>query len=196
METKNFDPEDEAALFLAKIQSKKEKSTQANSNRQTPAPQPKPVPIVPASSPSVTSVKRGEVRDYVDPNEYYGYRPLSEKIIRKHESTKSRYTSVYKSKDAVFQDAITELCDQYKMHAKFKGGIAFITTLSGEWQFRYSDRPIQLFHSNAFKGRGDLHNQNIRFYSPVDVIRYIYFHERDRMKRLMSDTDEKNEFSV
>ena len=101
---------------------------------------------------------------------------------------------MYKSRDEVFQDAIQELCDRYLMHVKFKGGIAFITTISGEWQFRYNDRPILLFHTNAFKskGKGDLHNQNMRFYSPVDVIRYIRFHERERTERLMSECEEND----
>ncbi len=192
MATKNFDSEDTAVLFLEKIFAKKGIASQSDTAQHDPLPQQRQAqPTVPADKPGVPT-NRKEVQDYVDPNEYYGYRPFGEKIIRRHENTKTRYKSVYKSKDAVFQDALTELCDRYKMHIKFKGGVAFVTTISGEWQFRYNDRPIQLFHSNSKKGKGDLHNQRIRFYSPIDVIRYIYFHEGDREKRLMTDPEEKD----
>lgn len=192
MATKNFDSEDTAVLFLEKIFAKQNKASQTGTARQGHFPQQKQVQAAPSPNISSPSARRKEPQDYVDPNEYYGHRPLSEKIIRKHENTKERYKSIYNSKDEVFQDALTELCDRYKMHIKFKGGVAFVTTIAGEWQFRYNDRPIQLFHSNSKKGKGDLHNQRIRFYSPLDVIRYIYFHEGDREKRLMTDPEEKD----
>lgn len=193
METKNFDSEDKAALFLTKIFAKKNNASQTGTSVQNPFPQQRQMkPAAPAAKPAAPA-NRKEPQDYIDPNEYYGQRPFGEKIIRKHANTKERYRSIYKSKDALFQDAITELCDRYKIHVRFKGGVAFITTISGEWQFRYNDRPIQLFHSNFFKGKGNLHNQRIRFYSPVDVIRYIYFHEKNRIERLMDDSNEENE---
>lgn len=192
METKKYDSEDTAVLFLEKIFAKKGIASQSDTAQHDPLPQQRQVqPAVPADKPGVPT-NRKEVQDYVDPSEYYGYRPYGERILRKHENTKTRYKSIYKSKDAIFQDALTELCDRYKMHVRFKGGIAFVTTIAGEWQFRYNDRPIQLFHSNSLKGKGDLHNQNIRFYSPVDVIRYIYFHEKNRLQREMADLEENN----
>lgn len=177
------------------------KFSQSPSERPTGAPGKRPYNSAPSPGESSRADTEGrqrrnlrEVTDYVDPSTFYEGPSYSDRILQKHSRGKTRYQPVYKSRDEVFQDAIQELCDRYLMHVKFKGGIAFITTISGEWQFRYNDRPILLFHTNAFKskGKGDLHNQNMRFYSPVDVIRYIRFHERERTERLMSECEEND----
>lgn len=168
----------------------KPQPSRTNSPSAPPAPQPDK-----AAAESRPKRNLREMTDYVDPSTLYEGPSYSERIINKHKYTKTEYQPVYKSRDQVFQEAIRELCDRYLMHVKFKGGVAFITTVSGEWQFRYNDRPILLFHSNEFKSKrgGDLHNQNMRFYSPVDVIRYIRFHDRERAERLLSEEDENNE---
>lgn len=104
---------------------------------------------------------------------------------------KGRYTPTYRSKEEAVRASLTHICDQYQIHVKFKSGVATVTTAAGEWFFRYNDRPIQLFHKNGTEGainpKVAVHNQNLRFYSPVDVLRYIMLHDLKRTSRLLDD---------
>ena len=87
-----------------------------------------------------------------------------------------------KSKSEIIGAQLTNIARQYGMHVKIDSGLACVTTAAGEWFFRYNDRPIVLRHRNAL-GSDGYHRQEQVFYSPVEALSYIYFHERAAIRR-------------
>lgn len=90
------------------------------------------------------------------------------------------------SKGEVVARAIIAYCESLGIHAEVKTGIAYITTISGEWYFTYNDRPIILHHKNSEKRydkQGNLrknqyHIQKQKFYSPAHALAYIALHDK------------------
>jgi myo-inositol-1(or 4)-monophosphatase len=96
----------------------------------------------------------------------------------------------------IIQRAISSICDEYGMHAKFVGGTAFITTFAGEWFFAYNDRPIRLRHKNyaertkKFADSLDYyHLQYDRFPSPLHALKYIFNHDMELKRKIMWEAD-------
>lgn len=90
------------------------------------------------------------------------------------------------SKNDIVSKAIVAYCEKLGIHAECKAGVAYITTVAGEWYFTYNDRPIVLHHKNAEKrydshGRekkNQYHIQEQKFYSPAHALAYIAIHDR------------------
>lgn len=90
------------------------------------------------------------------------------------------------SKNDIVSKAIVAYCEKLGIHAEVKAGVAYITTVAGEWYFTYNDRPIVLHHKNAEKrydARGrekknQYHIQEQKFYSPAHALAYIAIHDR------------------
>lgn len=90
------------------------------------------------------------------------------------------------SKNDVVSKAIVAYCEKLGIYAEAKAGVAYITTVAGEWYFTYNDRPIVLHHKNAEKRydihgnekRDQYHIQKQRFYSPAHALAYIAIHDR------------------
>lgn len=90
------------------------------------------------------------------------------------------------SKSELISRAIVAYCERLGIHAEVKGGVAYITTMSGEWFFTYNDRPIVLHHKNAekrydWKGnllKNNYHTQEQKFYSPAHALAYIAIHDK------------------
>ena len=81
---------------------------------------------------------------------------------------------------------------KYGLHVKIDHGTAYVTTAVGEWLFLYNDRPITLRHRNSMRCDG-YHRQLPTFYSPAEVLRYIYFHERAAIVRSFGEPPENTE---
>jgi len=103
---------------------------------------------------------------------------------------------VSQSKSDIMKYEISALCKEYRMHAEFVGGTAFVTTVAGEWFFIYNDRPIKLHHKNysdramnAPRTMKLYHMQDKKFASPLHVIRYISEHDLNLKNRLMHEID-------
>jgi hypothetical protein len=101
-----------------------------------------------------------------------------------------------KTKAQIMQEQLTLLCEEYGMHAEFKAGVIFVTTVVGEWYFMYNDRPIKLRHKNYSEEYAKMgkslnlyHLQSKKFPSPLHVINYIKRHDITLRRRLMEDVD-------
>ncbi len=90
------------------------------------------------------------------------------------------------SKNDIVSKAIVAYCEKLGIHAEAKAGVAYITTVAGEWYFTYNDRPIILHHKNAEKRydahgkekKNQYHIQEQKFYSPAHALAYIAIHDR------------------
>lgn len=90
------------------------------------------------------------------------------------------------SKNDIVSKAIVAYCEKLGIHAETKAGVAYITTVAGEWYFTYNDRPIVLHHKNAEKRydahgnekKNQYHIQEQKFYSPAHALAYIAIHDR------------------
>ena len=90
------------------------------------------------------------------------------------------------SKNDIVSKAIVAYCEKLGIHAEVKAGVAYITTVAGEWYFTYNDRPIVLHHKNAEKRydaqghekKSQYHIQEQKFYSPAHALAYIAIHDR------------------
>ena len=80
------------------------------------------------------------------------------------------------SKSEIIGHQLENIGHQYGMNIKTNGGTAYVTTVAGEWIFRYNDRPIVLNHRNTLKKDG-YHLQPIKFSTPVAALSYIYHHD-------------------
>lgn len=89
------------------------------------------------------------------------------------------------SKNDIVSKAIVAYCEKLGIHAETKAGVAYITTVAGEWYFTYNDRPIVLHHKNAEKRydahgnekKNQYHIQEQKFYSPAHALAYIAIHD-------------------
>jgi hypothetical protein len=102
-----------------------------------------------------------------------------------------------KTKDEIMRAELTYICEQYGMHLRFKSGLVYVTTVSGEWYFAYNDRPIKLRHKNHVekyvslgKRYDNYHLQNKTFPSPLHVILYIRSHELWLKNHLLNELAE------
>jgi hypothetical protein len=130
----------------------------------------------------------------IDPEQNVSASPNRKKKRKDASKAKDAGTNqdAAKSKDLIMREQITKICEEYGMHAEFNSGLAFITTVAGEWFFAYNDRPIKLRHKNyelragrSAKSLNFYHDQNYTFPSPLHVLKYIYGHERDETERIM-----------
>lgn len=94
------------------------------------------------------------------------------------------------SKAEMMRRAMSELAARRLMHIEFVGDNAFVTTIAGEWYFNYNIRPIQLHHKNLKvrldrdgQSTGYFHQQKWVFETPLEVLAYIYQHERSSEDR-------------
>lgn len=93
-----------------------------------------------------------------------------------------------KSRREILQDALLALAERHNIHISFKGTMAYVTTIAGEWYFNFTDtsREIKLHHKNYKKitdanGNwipGYFHIQEQQFTSPLSVVSYIAKHEK------------------
>lgn len=100
--------------------------------------------------------------------------------------------SRYKSKAETMREQLVAVSKQYGLHAEVVGGMAYITTIAGEWYFNYNDRPIKLHHKNAEtrydrdgNPTGQYHTQPMIFHAPLQALTYIRNHEQAEIKRQM-----------
>jgi transcriptional regulator with GAF, ATPase, and Fis domain len=102
-----------------------------------------------------------------------------------------------KSKSNLIQDELTRIAEEYGLHLEFIGPNVYVTTVAGEWYFDYNIRPIVLHHKNnrVFlakngKPRNYYHEQEHTFPNPLEVIKYIFRHERAAVQRGFQDEED------
>ena len=122
--------------------------------------------------------------------------PMQPDKTSEENKAKSNAKRTPSTKAYIMEKQIAAFCEEYGMHAEFKAGTAFITTIAGEWFFMYNDRPIRLHHKNysteelKSNRQADLyHLQGTRYSSPLQVLRYISNHDLDLKRRVMQDID-------
>lgn len=119
-----------------------------------------------------------------------GFKPCSiclpQKLQLQHLNNRKRY----RSKLDIMQEQLIRVGERYGMHINIKGGVAYVTTICGEWFFSINDRPIRIHHKNIEKyGEGHYHVQDMTFPSPSHALVYIRHHEQAAIKRLFEEFD-------
>lgn len=95
-----------------------------------------------------------------------------------------------KSKAELMREELVKTAYSYGLHLEFFGSNVYVTTIAGEWYFDYNIRPIALHHKNnrLFLTKGGkpkkyYHEQDKTFSTPLEVITYIFRHEKAAVQR-------------
>lgn len=135
---------------------------------------------------------------------FSGYRPCricgTEKVWRRFQ-WKPFYKNTKKDKEPedlrilpLTDKNIRRICGIFGLKCKIISNVVLITTSAGEWRLNITeDQVTKVFHENYRSGRSGFfkkskkwsegfHRQEIRSDNFYDVARYIYYHDRDRVR--------------